>query len=164
MAMAGTFLAWPPTALEEARKLSMRRITPYRFQPGPDPVLHIRLGTLWGMLERTPQASTYHAAANFDAGEPDALMAVMAAKVEVADCAVAMVNDASAPVRPASDTVAARVCTGCLRDPAPPISCPHTDILRVWDRSCADGPASTHGLSPTSLTASLPRFPDWSAW
>lgn len=132
MAMAGTFLGVATTALEEARKHLMRR---YHAHTGSSlaqtSVLQHRLGTLWGMLERTRRL-TYHAAASFDAGEPDALMAVMAAKVEVADCAVAMVNEAMTLCGGIGYRSGSRLHR-LLRDArAAHLMSPTTDILRVW--------------------------------
>lgn len=132
MAMAGTFLGVATSALEEARKHLMRR---YHTHTGSSlaqsTVLQHRLGTLWSMLERTRRL-TYHAAASFDVGEPDALTSVMSAKAEVADCVVSIVNEAMT------------LCGGIgyrngsklhrlLRDArAVHLMAPTTDILRVW--------------------------------
>lgn len=132
MAMAGTFLGVATSALDEARRHLIRR---YHTHTGSSlaqaSVLQHRLGSLWAMLERTRRL-TYHAASSFDAGEPDALTAVMAAKVEVADCVVSIVNEAMT------------LCGGIgyrngsklhrlLRDArAAHLMSPTTDILRVW--------------------------------
>ena len=132
IAMAGTFLGVATTALEEARKHLMRR---YHAHTGSSlaqtSVLQHRLGTLWGVLERTRRL-TYHAAASFDAGEPDALMAVMAAKVEVADCVVAMVNEAM-PLCGGIGYRSGSRLHRLLRDArAAHLMSPTTDLLRVW--------------------------------
>jgi alkylation response protein AidB-like acyl-CoA dehydrogenase len=132
MAMAGTFLGVATSALDEASKHLRRR---YHSHTGANlaqaTVLQHRLGSLWGVLERTRRL-TYYAAMSFDAGEPDALTAVMAAKVEVAECVVNIVNEAMT------------LCGGIgyrkgsklhrlLRDArAAHLMSPTTDILRVW--------------------------------
>ena len=132
VAMAGTFLGVATTALDEARKHLIRR---YHTHTGSSlaqaSVLQHRLGTLWAVLERTRRL-TYHAAASFDAGEPDALTAVMAAKVEVADCAVHLVNEAMTLSGGIGYRNGSRLHR-LLRDArASHLMSPTTDILRVW--------------------------------
>ncbi len=132
VAMAGTFLGAATTALEEARRHMSRR---YHTHTGSSlaqaSVLQHRLGTLWGMVERTRRL-TYHAAASFDAGDPDSLTAVMAAKVEVADCVVAVVNEAMTLCGGIGYRKGSRLHR-LLRDArAAHLMSPTTDILRVW--------------------------------
>lgn len=132
IAMAGTFLGVATTALEEARRHLVRR---YHTHTGSSlaqsSVLQHRLGSLWAVLERTRRL-TYHAAASFDAGEPDALTAVMAAKVEVADCAVNLVNEAMTLSGGIGYRNGSRMHR-LLRDArAAHLMSPTTDILRVW--------------------------------
>lgn len=132
MAMAGTFLGVATTALDEARRHLIRR---YHTHTGSNlaqtSVLQHRLGTLWAMLERTRRL-TYHAAASFDAGGPDALIAVMAAKVEVADCVVSVVNEAMTLCGGIGYRNGSRLHR-LLRDArAAHLMSPTTDILRVW--------------------------------
>ncbi|WP_240754777.1 acyl-CoA dehydrogenase family protein [Parasulfuritortus cantonensis] len=132
IAMAGTFLGVATTALEEARRhLSRRYHTHVGASLAQAPVLQHRLGSLWAVLERTRRL-TYHAAASFDAGEPDALTAVMAAKVEVADCAVSLVNEAMTLCGGIGYRNGARLHR-LLRDArAAHLMSPTTDILRIW--------------------------------
>ena len=132
MAMAGTFLGVATTALDEARKHLIRR---YHTHTGSSlaqaSVLQHRLGSLWAVLERTRRL-TYHAAASFDAGEPDALTAIMAAKVEVADCVVNVVNEAMTLCGGIGYRKGSRLHR-LLRDArAAHLMSPTTDILRVW--------------------------------
>lgn len=132
IAMAGTFLGVATTALEDARRHLARR---YHTHTGASlaqsSVLQHRLGGLWSALERTRRL-TYHAAASFDAGEPDALTAVMAAKVEVADCAVNLVNEAMTLSGGIGYRNGSRMHR-LLRDArAAHLMSPTTDILRVW--------------------------------
>jgi len=132
IAMAGTYLGVATTALEEARRHLVRR---YHTHTGSSlaqtSVLQHRLGSLWAVLERT-RCLTYHAAASFDAGEPDALTAVMAAKVEVADCAVTLVNEAMTLSGGIGYRNGSRLHR-LLRDArASHLMSPTSDILRVW--------------------------------
>ena len=132
MAMAGTFLGVATTALDEARKHLVRR---YHTHTGSSlaqaSVLQHRLGSLWAALER-PRRLTYHAASSFDAGEPDALTAIMAAKVEVADCVVNVVNEAMTLCGGIGYRNGSRLHR-LLRDArAAHLMSPTTDILRVW--------------------------------
>ena len=132
MAMAGTYLGVASTALEEAKKHLSRR---YHAHTGSslsqNSVLQHRLGTLWASLESARQL-TYYAASSFDAGEPEALIALMSAKVQVADAVVTIVNESMT------------LCGGIgyrkdsklnllLRDArAAPLMAPTSDIMRVW--------------------------------
>lgn len=132
MAMAGTFLGVATTGLEEARKHLARR---YHTHTGSSlaqaSVLQHRLGTLWAVLERTRRL-TYYAASSFDAGEPDALTAIMAAKVEVADCVVNLVNEVMTLCGGIGYRNGSRLHR-LLRDArAAHLMSPTTDILRVW--------------------------------
>ncbi len=132
MAMAGTYLGVASSALEEAKKHLSRR---YHAHTGSslsqNSVLQHRLGTLWASLEAARQL-TYHAATSFDSGEPEALIALMSAKVQVADMVVNVVNEAMT------------LCGGIgyrkgsklellLKDArAAPLMAPTSDIMRVW--------------------------------
>ena len=132
MAMAGTYLGVATSALEEAKKHLSRR---YHAHTGAslaqNSVLQHRLGTLWASMEASRQL-TYHAAASFDSGDPEALIALMSAKVQVADMVVNIVNESMT------------LCGGIgylkdsklhllLRDArAAPLMAPTTDIMRVW--------------------------------
>ena len=132
MAMAGTYLGIASSALEEARShLGKRIYTESGSTLAQVPVLQHRLGSLWGVLERT-RRMIYHAATNFDAGNPDALPAVFTAKAEVADCAVNMVNEVMTlmgGIAYGEDSHIHRL----LRDArAAHIMAPTTDLLRIW--------------------------------
>jgi len=132
IAIAGTYLGIAGAALEEARQhLRKRHHTHSGVTLAQSPVLQHRLGSLWGMLERT-RSLVYRAAARFDAGDPDALTAVMASKAEVADCVVSMVNE----VMTLTGGIAYRDGSRLhryLRDArAAHLMSPTTDILRVW--------------------------------
>ncbi|MFT7228476.1 MAG: alkylation response protein AidB-like acyl-CoA dehydrogenase [Methylophilaceae bacterium] len=132
MAMAGTYIGVASTAIEEAKNHLSRR---YHAHTGAslaqNSILQHRLGTLWASLEASRQL-TYHAAASFDSGEPEALIALMSAKVQVADMVVNIVNESMT------------LCGGIgyrkdsklhllLRDArAAPLMAPTSDIMRVW--------------------------------
>ncbi len=132
VAMAGTYLGVATAALAEARNhLMRRRHTHTGLALSGSPLLQHRVGTLWSNVERTRQL-VYGAARAFDAGEANASIAVMAAKAEVADCVVAVVNEAMT------------LCGGIayrdnallhklFRDArAAHVMSPTTDILRTW--------------------------------
>jgi alkylation response protein AidB-like acyl-CoA dehydrogenase len=132
MAMAGTYLGVASSALEEAKKhLTRRHHTHTGSSLSQNSVLQHRLGTLWALLE-SARYLTYHAATSFDSGEPESLIALMSAKVQVADAVVNIVNEAMT------------LCGGIgyrkdsklhllLRDArAAPLMAPTSDIMRVW--------------------------------
>lgn len=132
MAMAGTYLGIAGAALEEASNhLRTRHYTHSGAALSQQSVLQHRLGTLWAMVERTRRL-VYFAAEAGDAGEPDALPALMSAKAEVAQCAVQVVNEAM--------TLCGGIAYGdnsrlgrLLRDArAADVMAPTTDILRTW--------------------------------
>lgn len=132
MAMSGVYLGIASAALEIARDhLIKRHYTESGSSLSQITVLQHRLGTLWGMLERTRRLA-YHSAISFDCGNPDALPSVFATKAEVAECAVEMVNE----VMTLTGGMAYREGSKLhqlLRDArAAHVMAPTTDILRVW--------------------------------
>ena len=132
MAMAGTYLGLASAAFDEARQhMTDRRFSHSGSSLGQIPLLQHRLGAVWSMVERTRQL-VYWAASEADAGGPDALPALCAAKVEVADCAVRVVNDAMTlcgGIAYRDNTKFARL----LRDArAAHVMTPTTDILLTW--------------------------------
>lgn len=132
MAMAGTYLGVATTALEEVKKhLSRRYHTHTGSNLAQNSVLQYRLGTLWAQLESARQL-TYNAASSFDAGEPDALIALMSAKVQVADCVVTVVNESMTLCGGIGYRRGSRLHR-LLRDArAAPLMSPTSDIMRVW--------------------------------
>lgn len=131
VAIAATYLGVATSALEEARAHVLRRRHVHTGDLSQSAIVQHRFGVLWGMLERTRRL-IYGAAASFDAREPDALMATMACKAEVADCAVTIVNEAMTLTGGrgyAEDSKLARH----LRDVrAVHLMSPSTDMLRTW--------------------------------
>lgn len=132
MAMSGTYLGIASAALEMARyHLIERHYSESGSSLAEVQVLQHRLGTLWGMLERTRRLA-YHAAASFDAGDPDALPAVFTTKAEVAECAVNMVNEVMTLTGGVSYREGSKLHQ-LLRDArAAHVMAPTTDLLRVW--------------------------------
>jgi alkylation response protein AidB-like acyl-CoA dehydrogenase len=132
MAMSGTYLGIASSALEIARNHLIKR---HYSESGSNlaqvEVLQHRLGTLWGMLERTRRLA-YHAAASFDAGDPDALPAVFTTKAEVAECAVTMVNEVMTMTGGMAYREGSKLHQ-LLRDArAAHVMAPTTDMLRIW--------------------------------
>jgi len=90
-----------------------------------------RLGALWTTLEATRQL-IYSAAARGDAGDADALPAILAAKAAAADAAVTLANEAmtlGGGMAYRDNSRLARI----LRDArASHVMAPTTDILKTW--------------------------------
>ena len=132
VAMAGTYLGITASALEEVRRyLVKRHHTHIGLTLAHAPVLQHRLGQLWGMAEKTRRL-IYYAASSFDADEPDALIALMSAKAEVAECVVDVVNEAMTMVGGIAYRDGSKLHR-FLRDArAAHLMSPTTDILRIW--------------------------------
>ncbi len=132
MAMSGTYLGIASSALEVARNhLIKRHYSESGSSLAQVEVLQHRLGTLWGMLERTRRLA-YHAATSFDAGDPDALPAVFTTKAEVAECAVTMVNEVMTMTGGMAYREGSKLHQ-LLRDArAAHVMAPTTDMLRIW--------------------------------
>jgi len=93
-AMSGTYLGIAESALCEARTTLAKRMYSHNGTAlAQVSLLQHRLGTLWAKVERTRQL-IYHAALSGDKGEESAVLPLMAAKAEVASCAVDTVNEA----------------------------------------------------------------------
>jgi alkylation response protein AidB-like acyl-CoA dehydrogenase len=132
IAMAGTYLGIASRAQKEARAHVLRRRYEHSGSSlGEVSVVQHRLGTLWGLVERT-RGLIYRAAQGADAGEADALANLCASKAEVADCVVEAVNQAMTlcgGVGYRSEGVFWRL----LRDArAAHVMSPTTDLLRTW--------------------------------
>lgn len=130
--MAGTYLGVASSALEEAQRHMLRR---YHAHTGSNlaqtGVLQQRLATMWSTVERTRQL-VYHATQSFDAGDPDALIAVMAAKAEVADCVVTVVNEAMTLTGGIGYRKGSKLHRMLRDGRACHLMSPTTDILRLW--------------------------------
>ncbi len=131
MAMSGSYFGIAVSALTFTHDHVAKRGYPQGATLGQQPVIQHRLGEMWAMVERT-RSLVYAAAAAADTGDPDALPGVLSSKAEVADCAVAVTNEAMT------------LCGGrayregsllqrALRDArASHVMAPTTDILRTW--------------------------------
>ena len=141
IAMSGTYLGIAERALQEARNTLMNRTYSHSGSSlSHVPLLQHRLGVLWAGVERTRQL-IYSAALAGDKGDASAVLSLMAAKAEVAACAVNTVNEAM--------TLAGGIAyqqNGVLgmlmRDArAAHVMAPTTDILYTWmGRSLLDQP------------------------
>lgn len=132
MAMAGTYLGTAAAALEIAREhLGTRRYAHSGELLGSSPVLAHRLGDLWMEVERTRRL-VYSAAARADAGEADALPAVLSAKAAAGDTAVHVANEAMTLTGGTGYRENSRLAR-LLRDArASHVMAPTTDILKTW--------------------------------
>ncbi|HEX6040941.1 acyl-CoA dehydrogenase family protein [Longimicrobium sp.] len=132
MAMAGTYVGVAQAALDTARvHLGTRRFSHSGELLGSEPVLAHRLGAMYIDVERT-RRMVHAAAARADAGEPDALVAVLGCKAAAGDTAVAVANEAMTlcgGMAYRDNSRLARV----LRDArAAHVMAPTTDILKTW--------------------------------
>ena len=140
-AMSGTYLGIAERALTEAKNtLQKRNYSHNGAALAQVSLLQHRLGTLWAKVERTRQL-IYHAALLGDKGDESAVLSLLAAKAEVAHCAVETVNEAMT------------LCGGIgyenngtlgmlMRDArAAHVMAPTTDILYTWiGRALLDQP------------------------
>lgn len=141
MAMSGSYLGVASAALEEAQRYLMQRR--HRHSGAAVGQLHLpqhRLGTLWATVERTRRL-IYHAGAQADAKDPNALPALLSVKSEVAECVTFATNEAMNLCGGSSyqqNGLLARL----LRDArAAHVMSPLTDMLRLWTgRALLDQP------------------------
>jgi alkylation response protein AidB-like acyl-CoA dehydrogenase len=131
IAIAATYLGIATSALEEARVHVIGRRHLHSGDLSRAAVVQHRFGILWGMLERTRRL-IYGAAASFDAGEPDALIAVMAAKAEVGDNAVAIVNEAMTLTGGRGYAEGSKLSRHLRDVRAVHLMSPSTDMLKTW--------------------------------
>ena len=132
MAMAGTYLGVAHASFDIAREhLGSRRHAHSGELLGSAPVLAHRLGELWTELEKTRRL-VYYAAESADAGDPGALVAVLACKAAAGDAAVGIANEAmtlAGGIGYRENSKLARM----LRDArASHVMSPTTDILKTW--------------------------------
>lgn len=132
MAMAGTYLGVAQAAFDIARvHVGTRRFAHTGELLGAEPVVAHRLGGMWAELERTRHL-IYSAAARGDAGDPDALIPILACKAAAGDTAVQLTNEAMTLCGGAAyreNSMLARL----LRDArASHVMAPTTDLLKTW--------------------------------
>lgn len=140
-AMAGTYLGIAERALEEAKSTLAKRTYSHNGSGlAQVSLLQHRLGMLWAKVERTRQL-IYNAALLGDKGDAGSVVAILAAKAEVAGCAVDTVNEAM--------TLAGGIgyhhngtLGMLLRDArAAHVMAPTTDLLYTWiGRALLDQP------------------------
>lgn len=132
MAMAGTYVGLASTALDEARAhMSRRHFSHSGSSLASLSVLQHRLGKLWGTVEKTRQL-VYWAAMEADSSGEDALAGLCAAKADVAECAVHVVNEAMTLCGGIAYRENARFGR-LLRDArASHVMAPTTDLLLTW--------------------------------
>lgn len=132
IAMSGTYLGIAQAALKETiEHMRNRTLTMGDDSLAGIHVLQHRLGELWAEVERTRQL-LYSAASLGDQADPQAILSIMSAKAEVAECCVNVVNE--------SMTLMGGMTYGKtsdmgrhLRDArAAHVMAPTTDILRTW--------------------------------
>jgi alkylation response protein AidB-like acyl-CoA dehydrogenase len=140
-AMSGTYLGIAERAFLEAKASLAKRVYSHNGTAlAQVSILQHRLGTLWAKVERTRQL-IYNAAMLGDSGDESALLSLLAAKAEVASCAVDTVNEAM--------TLSGGIAYGrngllgmLMRDArAAHVMAPTTDILFNWiGRALLDQP------------------------
>lgn len=131
MAMAGTYLGIAAAAFDLGREGIEREHEHSGASLTGAPVLQHRVGRLWAMVERTRRL-IYHAADEADLGGDDALPGLCAAKAEVAECAVEVVNESMTLAGGRAYRNHGRF-QRLLRDArAAHVMAPTTDLLRLW--------------------------------
>ena len=132
MAMAGTYAGVARASFDIGRAhLGSRRHTHSGELLGSNPVLAHRLGELWIETERTLQL-VRNAAERADAGDPEALVSVLACKAAAGDAAVRLANEVmtlAGGIGYRQNSKLARM----LRDArASHVMAPTTDMLKTW--------------------------------
>lgn len=132
MAMAGTYVGVAQAALNVAREhLGTRRFSHSGELLGSEPVLAHRLGEMYIEVEAT-RRMVHSAAARADAGEADALVAVLGCKAAAGDAAVRVANEAMTLCGGMAYRDNSRLAR-ILRDArAAHVMAPTTDILKTW--------------------------------
>lgn len=131
IAMAGTYLGVAASAIDEARNHIVSRRHVHSGSLSQAPIVQHRIGNLWCMLERARRL-VYGAAASFDNGEADALMLIMASKVEVAESAVAIVDEAMTLTGGRGYAQGSKLARHLRDVRAIHLMAPTTDLLKTW--------------------------------
>lgn len=132
LAMAGTYLGIAQAALDYTLHHMRTRAYLHSGETlAQVPVLQHRLAEMWTAVEKT-RLLIYRAAQLGDLGDPEALVAILAAKADVADTSVWVVNEAMTlcgGIAYRENDQLARM----LRDArASHVMSPTTDILKTW--------------------------------
>lgn len=132
MAMAATYLGVAQAAFDIAlAHAGSRRFAHSGELLGADPVVSHRLGTMWSELERT-RYLIYSAATRGDAGDPGALVPILACKAAAGDTSVMMTNEAMTICGGTAYRENSRLAQ-LLRDArASHVMAPTTDLLKTW--------------------------------
>lgn len=132
MAMAATYLGVAQSALAEAREyVGTRRYAHSGELIGGAPVVSHRLGELWIATE-SARTLVYAAAQRGDAGDPDAVLAILAAKAAASDAATYVANEAMTLCGGSAYRENSRLAR-ILRDArASHVMTPTTDLLKTW--------------------------------
>lgn len=141
VAMAGTYLGVARASLEATIEHLRGRVYSHTGeQVGTSDTVAHRLGELWTTVERARRL-LHHAARLGDAGAPEARPALFASKIEVAEAAVDVANDAMT-LSGGRGYAANDLLTRALRDArAAHVMSPSTDLLKTWlGRSLLDLP------------------------
>jgi len=131
IAMAGTYLGIAASALDEARNHVSNRRHVHSGPLSQAPIVQHRIGTLWCKLERARRL-VYGAAASFDNGDTDALMLIMASKVEVAGSAVDIVDEAMTLTGGRGYSQGSKLSRHLRDVRAIHLMAPTTDLLKTW--------------------------------
>jgi isovaleryl-CoA dehydrogenase len=141
VAMAGTYLGIARHALESVIEHLRNRVYSHTGEGvGASETIAHRLGGLWTGVERSRQL-LHHAARLGDAGDPDARTALFAAKIEIAETATLVANEAMT-LAGGRAYAANGPLSRALRDVrAAHVMSPSTDLLKTWlGRSLLDLP------------------------
>lgn len=132
MAMSGTYLGIAQGALDEAREHLSNRVYGHSGQSlSQINLLQHRLGMLWSQVEKTRRL-IYYGAAEGDKGNANAIPAILAAKAEVGNTCVNVVNEAMTLMGGIGYRESSKMGR-LLRDArAAHIMSPTTDLLYTW--------------------------------
>ncbi|MEX2570255.1 MAG: acyl-CoA dehydrogenase family protein [Gemmatimonadota bacterium] len=132
MAMAGTYSGIARAAVEIAREhLGTRRHGHSGELIGANPVVAHRLGDIWAEMEKTRHL-VRSAGQLADAGDPEALISVLACKAAAGDAAVGAANEAMTLIGGIGYRENSKLAR-MLRDArASHVMAPTTDMLKTW--------------------------------
>jgi alkylation response protein AidB-like acyl-CoA dehydrogenase len=140
-AMSGTYLGIAQAAFDNVRQHLVDRTHRHSgMSLSQLALLQHRVGTLWANIERTRRL-IYHATEQADLGDPGAVLPILSAKAEVANCAVDVVNEAMTLAGGIAYRDNSRLDV-LLRDArAAHVMAPTTDLLYTWlGRALLDQP------------------------
>lgn len=140
-AMSGTYLGIAQAAFDNVQQHLMDRKHRHSgMSLSQLALLQHRVGTLWANIERTRRL-IYHATELADLGDPSAMLPILSAKAEVANCAVDVVNEAMTLAGGIAYRDNSRLDV-LLRDArAAHVMAPTTDLLYTWlGRALLDQP------------------------